>query len=591
MDGIPCIPDSAPFTPEQRQWLNGYFAGLFSRVPASSSPAAMPPPAVAAIPLTVLFGSQTGTSEALARRAAKSAGQRGFQATTADLGQVTLARLEKEKNVLLLTSTYGEGEPPDNAKALHAALKKATEGSETPLQQLAFSVCAFGDSNYVKFCQAGRDFDGFLEKLGGRRVSPRVECDLDYESRFASWLDAALAALNKGNPADTAATLPAVSVAAVSAPEPAPAAAEYSKKNPFLTPVRMVRRLNAIGSAKEVHHIEFSLEGSGLGYEPGDALGVVPQNCPRLVTEVLAALDCDGEEEVPAPEGGSISLRRALTEHYDLGRPSVKLLKLFPVLAGAGDDSIAASGHHHVVDMLVAARSSDDHRVPPAELVGALRRLQPRLYSISSSPAAHAGRVHLTVGAVRYEVGGRARQGVCSTFLADRAAVAGPVGVFIHANNNFRLPVNPDAPVIMIGPGTGIAPFRAFLHERRMRGMRGRNWLFFGDQHEATDFLYRDELMSFQREGILPRLDLAWSRDSSAKVYVQHRMLENAKEIWAWLEEGAHLYVCGDGSRMAKDVDVALHRIVETAGGKSPEQAALYVSGLRSARAYQRDVY
>ncbi|HEY4300694.1 MAG TPA: sulfite reductase subunit alpha [Candidatus Didemnitutus sp.] len=584
MDALPCIPESAPFSPEQRHWLNGFIAGLLSRSPGPApAPAA---PAVAPIPLTIVFGSQTGTAEGLAKRVAKAAAQRGFQSTVVDAAQLTLARLAADRNLLVLTSTYGEGEPPDNARALHAALKKAAETGDARLTGLAFSVCALGDTNYAQFCRAGHEFDSYLEKLGGRRAVPLVDCDLDYEARFASWLEAALGALAQGNRTDTSATLPLVSIQP--AAEPVAAPPEYSRKNPYLTPIRVVRRLNANGSAKEVHHIEFSLESSGLVYEPGDALGVVPQNCPRQVTEVLAALECDGEEEVPSPAGEPISLRRALTEHYDLGRPPARLLKLMPVPAiGSGDTTEA----HHVVDLLVAARTAGDPHLSPVDFVGALRGLQPRLYSISSAPSTHAGRVHITVGAVRYEAAGRARHGVCSTFLADRAAVAGPVGVFIHPNNNFRLPTDPDAPVIMVGPGTGIAPFRAFLHERRTRGMRGRNWLFFGDQHEATDFLYREELLAFQQEGGLHRLDLAWSRDASSKVYVQHRMLENAKELWTWLEQGAHIYVCGDGARMARDVDAALHRIVETAGGKSPEQAALYVSGLRSSRAYQRDVY
>ncbi len=573
------IPETAPFTLEQRAWLNGFVAGLVARLQPASAPTPASAPAAPARPLTILFGSQTGTAEALARKAAKEATKRGFAPVVADMATYTPAKLTGETGLLVITSTYGEGEPPDNAKALHAALR-AANAPKLPAS-LRYSVCALGDRNYTQFCQCGREFDGFLEKLGATRTLPHVECDLDEESKFTGWLDANLAALG-GDPA--AGPVPVVLPPKPEAVAATPVTAQesvYSKKNPFPTPARVIRRLNGVGSAKEVHHIEFSLEGSNLNYEPGDALGVMPQNCPRLVTEILSALDCDGEEEVPAANGAATTLRRALTEHYDLGKPSAELLAALSTPSGP-------AAPLHVIDALLGA---PDAGIVPVEFVRRLRKLQPRLYSISSSALAHPGRVHLTVGAVRYEAGGRARSGVCSTFLADRAAVAGSVGVFVHANPNFRLPATPDAPVIMVGPGTGIAPFRAFLHERRATGATGQNWLFFGDQHAATDFLYRDELEAFQRDGYLHRLDLAWSRDEEKKVYVQHRLLEHAKEIWSWLEAGAHFYVCGDASRMAKDVDAALHKIVETAGFKSPEQAALYVTGLRSARHYQRDVY
>ena len=331
--------------------------------------------------------------------------------------------------------------------------------------------------------------------------------------------------------------------------------------------------------------MEFDLADSGLNYEAGDALGVIPLNCPEQVAEVLAALGSDGEEAVPAPDGGDLPLRRALTECYDLGKPSAGLLNLCGVSTGGG----TAVALHHVVDVILARPGL---KPASADFVRTLKKIQPRLYSISSSPKAHAGQVHLTVGAVRYEKDGRARKGVCSTFLADRAAVGeARVGVFVHSNNAFRPPASGDTPMIMVGPGTGIAPFRAFLHERRAASARGKNWLFFGDQRAGCDFLYREELETLKAEGLLARLDLAFSRDQEEKIYVQHRMLENAAELFAWLEAGAHFYVCGDASRMARDVDLALHKVVETAGGKSAAEAAAYVQALRTARRYQRDVY
>lgn len=574
---VPLIPDNAPFSPAQRAWLNGFLAGVFSRSPAAGG-ALRPDSAAAALaPLTVLFGSQTGTAEGLAKKAAKEAGKRGFAATVLDMAQTDPAKLAHEKNLLVITSTYGDGEPPDNARALHTALKGATG---TPLASVRFAVCALGDTNYARFCQCGKDLDAWLEKLGATRITPRADCDLDYDAPFTKWLDAALSALSLNAGASLS-----PDPSATSGPKPPPADAEegYSRKHPFPAAVLAVRNLNGPGSAKEVNHVEFSLEGSGLVYEAGDALGVVPQNCPELVNDILAALGCDGEEAVSTP-AGELPLRRALTECFDLGKPAPEMLALVPALVGAASPTPSP---HHVLDVLLAAPA----KPAPADFVARLKKLQPRLYSISSSPKAHPGQVHLTVGAVRYEKDGRARKGVCSTFLAERALAAGKVGVFVHSNKAFRPPASGDVPMIMVGPGTGIAPFRAFLEERRATGARGRNWLFFGDQKAASDFLYREELEGMQASGLLTRLDLAFSRDQTAKIYVQHRMLENAAELYAWLEAGAHFYVCGDASRMAKDVDAALHQVIEKAGGKSPEQAAAYVQALKAAKRYQRDVY
>jgi sulfite reductase (NADPH) flavoprotein alpha-component len=587
MTTVPVIPDSAPFTAEQRAWLNGYLAGLFSRGsvdPVAARSAAQNASASAVKPLTILFGSQTGTAEGLAKRAAKEAGKRGFAATVMDMAAFTTAQLAQEQNVLVITSTYGDGEPPDNAKALHAALAVP---DAPKLPSLRFSICALGDTNYLQFCQCGKDFDARLAALGAQRVSPLVECDLDYEAKFIAWLDAALGLFSEGaaqtNPvaggADSAS--PATTETSLSA---------YSRANPFPALLLASRTLNAAGSAKQVQHVEFDLGDSGLVYEAGDALGVCAHNCPELVAEVLAALGCDGEEAVPAPDGSTIPLRRALTEFYDLGKPTAELLTLAAVPAGMGRVSdLPCSTPHHVVDILTAVAGL---KLPPPDFVKALKKLQPRLYSISSSPKAHPGHVHLTVGAVRYEKDGRPRKGVCSTFLADRAQPgATRVGVFVHTNKTFRPPAHGDTPMIMVGPGTGIAPFRAFLEERRATGAKGKNWLFFGDQRAATDFLYAGELAALQREGVLTRLDTAFSRDQTEKIYVQHRMLENAAELFAWLEAGAHFYVCGDASRMAKDVDAALHKVIETAGKKTPDETAAYVNALKASRRYARDVY
>jgi sulfite reductase (NADPH) flavoprotein alpha-component len=584
---VPVIPDSAPFTADQRAWLNGYLAGLFSRAPAPDVARLSGLTAQVAsktlTPLTVLFGSQTGTAEGLAKRAAKEAGKRGFAATALDMAQTDIAKLASEQNLLVIVSTYGDGEPPDSAKALHTQLSALN----SPLPALRFAVCALGDSNYVQFCKCGADFDLFLEKLGSTRVMPRVECDLEYEETFAAWLDAALTALAQGSHPGSSGSATPATPSTQSNPPTSTLETEtgFSRKNPFAAPLLSSRNLNSAGSAKQVQHVEFSLESSGLTYEAGDALGVFPQNCPALVDEVLAALGCDGEEAVAAPDGRTVPLRRALTEFYDLGKPPADLLTRCGAQHGGG----TAVALHHVVDVLLARPGL---KLSPVEFVGALRKLQPRLYSISSSPKAHANQVHLTVGAVRYEADGRPRKGVCSTFLADRVAPGeSRVGIFVHSNRAFRPPTSGDTPMIMVGPGTGIAPFRAFLHERRVTGARGRNWLFFGDQRAATDFLYRDEFATLMREGVLTRLDTAFSRDQPEKIYVQHRMFEHATELFAWLEAGAHFYVCGDAGRMAKDVDAALHTVITRAGGKTTEQAAAYVQALKAAKRYCRDVY
>ncbi len=578
MQNIPVIPDSAPFTPEQRAWLNGFLAGLFSR--GTVDPAVQAAPVGEALkPLTILFGSQTGTAESLAKRAAKEAGKHGFAATVMDMAQFSTSKLAQEKNLLVITSTYGDGEPPDNAKSLHAAL--AAPGAPS-LAGVHFSLCALGDTNYIQFCQCGKDFDDRLEKLGATRVSARVDCDLDYDKKFEAWLRDALAALGGVGAAATSAV-----AAETIKTAPAETAPGYSRKNPFPAALRCSRLLNASGSAKEVRHVEFSLEGSGLAYAPGDALGVFPQNCPELVGEVLSALGCDGEEAVPVPAGGTTSLRHALTAHYDLGKPSAELIARYAAPASGGGAATATAVLH--VSDVVAVRP--ETRLAPVDFVRLLRPLQPRLYSISSSLQAHPGQVHLTVGAVRYEAHGRARKGVCSTFLADRCTPGAAVPVFVHHNTAFKLPADSNVPIIMVGPGTGIAPFRAFLQERRAAGAKGKNWLFFGDQRAATDFLYQDELAAFQRDGLLTHLDTAFSRDQPEKIYVQHRMLEGAHQLYAWLEAGAYFYVCGDASRMAKDVDAALHKIIEISGGKTPAQAADYVQALKAARRYARDVY
>ncbi len=601
MPQIPFIPENAPFNAEQRQWLNGWLAGLFSDASGQAANAMAGLSAAPAKPLTVLYGSQTGTAEGLAKKTGAEAKKRGFAPRLVCMDKFESVDLAKEKNVLVITSTYGDGDPPDNAQEFWNYLKSDTA---PPLPQLHFSVLALGDTNYSAFCEFGKKCDERFEQLGAQRVVPRVDCDVDYDAPAKAWTDAVFQALAgssgamDGKDPDSESPLRPSSPYSPSSPS-SPSDPTYSKKNPFPARLLANRLLNAPGSDKEVRHYEISLAGSGLSYEVGDALGVLPSNCPALVGDLLAALGFDGEEAVKMPEGPETSLRLALSQHYDITRPSGDLLKAAAERGAAGgelagmldparkDDLKKWLWGREVIDVI----SGLAQKFSAAEFIAMLKKLQPRLYSISSSPKAHPDEVHLTIAAVRYDGQGRPRKGVCSTFLADRCADHTPVPVFVQVSHGFRLPESGDVPVIMCGPGTGIAPFRAFLEEREAVGAKGRNWLLFGDQKRATDFLYREQLEAWLASGHLARLDLAFSRDQAEKIYVQNRMLENAAELWAWLQDGAHFYVCGDASRMAKDVDAALHLIVATAGSMSKEAAAAYIQKLKTDKRYQRDVY
>lgn len=594
---VPVLPDSAPFTPEQRAYLNGFLAGLFSYAPVSGANPAGVPTAEPLLPLMILFGSQTGNAEKLAKRIAKEAGKRGFAPAVHDLAGTTPAQLTGVANLLVVTSTYGDGEPPDNAKAFWKNLQ--TESAPT-LAHSRYAVCALGDSSYPRFCQFGRDLDARLEALGARRVYPRQDCDVEYDQAFAQWLDVALASFGPGSASGDPS---AIGRGAAFGDTPTgngqrTTDPSWSRANPYPARLMINHRLSGVGSGKDIRHLEIALGDSGLEYQPGDALGVWPTNCPALVDDVLAALGCDGEEAVGGRDGAETSLRQALLRDYEIHRTSVPLLQAAAGRSAdhelkrfaTGETNGDATRFLHGRDVLDLLRACPQAGFSANDFVALLRKLQPRLYSISSSAKAHPGAVHLTVSTVRYEARDRVRKGVCSTFLAERVGPDAPLPVFLHPNAAFRPPA-PEVPLIMIGPGTGIAPFRAFLEERRAIGARGRNWLFFGDQREATDFLYRVELEEFLRDGLLNRLDLAWSRDQPEKIYVQHRMLDQAAELWRWIDEGAAVYVCGDAVRMARDVDEALALVVQRGGGRTSEQAGQFLDQLRAARRYQRDVY
>jgi sulfite reductase (NADPH) flavoprotein alpha-component len=578
MTNAPYIPDSAPFSEDQRAWLNGYLAGLYSSDGDANNFAL-----VAAAPVTILFGSQTGTAETLSKKAAKQLKAANCEPTIVDMGDVSAEELQAVENLLIITSTYGEGEPPDNAQALHAALM----GDGAPkLEATRFSVMGLGDSSYPDFCRCSKEFDARLEALGAQRLAPMVEADGDPDDPFSEWLGAVQAVLGEAGSSD----------AAVVEPESDSDEPEFHRKNPFPATLLKTENLNKEGSSKVTHHVEISLEGSGLDYEVGDALGVYPENNARLVDEIIEAAGFAPEELAPVPVGGDLPVFEALRFHYDVSvltetflLACARLTKneaLQSIVSDEAKRKEYLSGRG-LVDPII----DFGVKFPTTEyLVAPLKSLNPRLYSISSSPKAHPGEVHLTVGKVTYDLHGRERMGVCSTYLAEHK-LDRPVKVYMHANKAFRLTENDDAPAIMIGPGTGIAPFRAFLEEREARGAKGKNWLFFGDQHAATDFLYEDQIDRWMKSGLLTKLDTAFSRDQKEKIYVQNRIIEHAIEFFQWLEEGGSIYICGDASRMAKDVDAAIHKAVELAGNKSEDEAKAYVEALKKGKRYLRDVY
>lgn len=598
LNQIPFIPETAPFNSEQRAWLNGFLAGLLSpTAPAQATPEGTNgDPRPAGAPLLVLFGSQTGTAEGLAKKFAKEAQQRGFAPRVLSLNDCEPAALAQTAKAVIISSTWGDGDPPDNAMKFWAWL-----GAETAprLEKLQFAVLGLGDKNYADFCGASKKFDARLETLGARRLVDRGECDADYEASAKVWMDRLWGKLCLSADSSQSSVVAANGhqIAATDHQLLTTDKCVYSKSNPF--PAQLLKNvlLNKPGSAKEVRHYELSLQESGLNYEVGDALGVMPENCPELVNDLLALLNCHGDEPVKVGEF-SVTVGEAFAGQFDVTKPSRELLGTIANAIPDGDLAplLATERAADLKKWLWGRDVIDLLRLLPVpmtvlELLPLLRKLAPRLYSISSSAKAHPGEVHVTVGTVRYESFGRSRKGVASTFLADRVGNRESIKIYVQPSHGFKLPANGDTPIIMVGPGTGLAPFRAFLEERQAIGARGKNWLFFGDQCRASDFLYEEQLTVWHRDGLLTRLDLAFSRDQAEKIYVQHRMLEQAVQIWSWLEAGAHFYVCGDASRMAKDVDAVLHTIIEQAGGKSADEAKRYVEKLRTQKRYQRDVY
>nr|WP_314144791.1 bifunctional nitrate reductase/sulfite reductase flavoprotein subunit alpha [uncultured Rhodococcus sp.] len=593
--GTPTLPSQTPLSPETHAWLDGVLAGLFSRRPDTDGAT----PGVSADtadpgrrPVLLLWASQTGTAEEYAQSCLSHLRGAGLTIAEHSMDTFTVDRLPAESDVLIVSSTTGDGEAPDNGATFWDSL---VAESEAKLPGIRYAVLAFGDSSYADFCGHGRRIDERLTELGARRLLERVDCEPDYESEAAAWLDAVVDRLRRDD--NTTADEARVESAARTVPQTRAEPERYSKKSPLVTTLVRNRVLTARGSVKDVRQFGFHLPDGTLEYEVGDALGVWPRNSDAYVDEWLAATGLDSDAAVDLAGYGSMSLRTALSRHLEIARATPDLLKF--VHRRTADDDLEAMLHpdnkHALSDWMWGRQSIDVLAAHPVrasvdDWLGVLKPLQPRLYSISSSPKENPNEVQVTVSAVRYNVHGVPRRGVCSTYLADHASNH-DVGIFVQKTSHFKPPDDPTTPMIMVGPGTGVAPFRAFLHERRALGHTGHNWLFFGEQHADTDFYYRDELTAMLSDGSLNRLDVAFSRDQKDKVYVQDRMREHGAELWNWIHRGAHFYVCGDASRMAKDVDAALKGVVAQHGKLAPSSAEAYVKALAAEKRYVRDVY
>ncbi|AXL55525.1 sulfite reductase [NADPH] flavoprotein, alpha-component [Klebsiella pneumoniae] len=572
------------FTPTQLAWVSGYFWGVLNQ--QSGTAVAAPAPAAEVPTITLISASQTGNARRVAEALRDDLLAAKLNVKLVNAGDYKFKQIAAEKLLVVVTSTQGEGEPPEEAVALHKFLfsKKAPK-----LDGTAFAVFGLGDTSYEFFCQSGKDFDNKLAELGAERLLDRVDADVEYQAAAAEWRARVVEALKARAPVAAPAQL--ATSGAVNDIHTSP----YTKEAPLTATLSVNQKITGRNSEKDVRHIEIDLGDSGLRYQPGDALGVWYQNDPQLVKELVELLWLKGDEPVTV-EGKNLPLSEALQWHFELTVNTATIVENYATLTRS-ESLLPLVGDKAQLQQYAAATPIVDMvRFSPAQLdaealIGLLRPLTPRLYSIASSQAEVESEVHVTVGVVRYEIEGRARAGGASSFLADRVEEDGEVRVFIEHNDNFRLPANPETPVIMIGPGTGIAPFRAFMQQRAADGAQGKNWLFFGNPHFTEDFLYQVEWQSYVKEGLLTRIDLAWSRDQQQKIYVQDKLREQGAELWRWINDGAHIYVCGDANRMAKDVENTLLEVIAEYGAMDAEAADEFLSELRVERRYQRDVY
>ncbi|ELY2622533.1 NADPH-dependent assimilatory sulfite reductase flavoprotein subunit [Cronobacter malonaticus] len=573
------------FTPTQLAWLSGYFWGMVNQQPGA---AAVQTPAAPASVITLISASQTGNARRVAEALRDDLLAAQLNVNLVNAGDYKFKQIAQEKLLIVVASTQGEGDPPEEAVALHKFLlsKKAPK-----LDGTAFAVFGLGDTSYEHFCQAGKDFDTRLAELGAERLLDRVDADVEYQAAAQAWRQRVVDVLKARVPKEAPSQVAITASGAVNLVDSTP----YTKESPLTATLSVNQKITGRHSEKDVRHIEIDLGDAGLRYQPGDALGVWYQNDPALVQELLELLWLKGDEPVTVGEK-TLPLSEALQWHFELTVNTAAIVENYATLTRSEALLPLVGDKAKLQDYAARTPIVDMVRFAPAQLeaeqlTGLLRPLTPRLYSIASSQAEVENEVHITVGVVRFDIEGRPRAGGASSYLADRLEEDGEVRVFIEHNDNFRLPATPETPVIMIGPGTGIAPFRAFMQQREADGATGKNWLFFGNPHFTEDFLYQVEWQRYVKEGLLTRIDLAWSRDQDHKIYVQDKIREQGAELWRWIQEGAHLYVCGDANRMAKDVEQALLEVIAAYGGMDAEAADEYLSELRVERRYQRDVY
>lgn len=575
---------TAGIQPDQMIWLNGYFQGLAGGVTVGAGvPAAQPEVTAEKLPLTILYGTHTGRSKALAKVLCEKASAQNIECVTKPMDDYKTKQLKDEKNVLVIVSTHGEGEPPEMAEDFHEFIT----GKRAPkLDGLNYSVLALGDKSYKLFCQTGVEIDEAFKKAGANELVPIVKCDVDYEEDAAKWTEDVLNELEKLQPEPSAQPLQKASVKEEEV--------VYSRKNPFKSTVLDKTRITGRDSDKEVYHLELSLEGSGIKYEPGDALGVIAQNPLQLVKDIIKSLGVINNEVVET-RIGKLQFNEALEHHYEITTLTRDVIEKYAEKTGLKEvqdilEDEEKLDHylygHDVLDLLQEYPA----KLTATEFLEVLRPLPPRLYSISSSQESVEDEVHITVSRVRYENKGRKRYGACSTFLADRLEVDETALIYIDKNPNFRLAENGN-PIIMVGAGTGIAPYRAFLQQREVENKKGKSWLFFGERRFSSDFLYQVEWQKYLKKGYLEKIDLAFSRDQDEKVYVQHKLKEQQEEVFNWLQNGASFYLCGDMKYMARDVQQTLLDIIKTQGGMTDKKARAYFKKLKKEKRFMADVY
>ena len=579
-------------TPLQLAWLSGYAwsqaSGVEQQVAGQHLAANLTALSVEPFSITVLSGSQTGNAKSVADKVAEELTEAGIAVKRVALKDYKAKTITDEKYLLLVTSTQGEGEPPEEGVVLH----KLLNGKKAPkLTNLQFAVLGLGDSSYPNFCQAGKDFDQRFAELGATRLFERVDADLDYSATADKWIRDIVAIVKE----KAAQASPIVQRIATATTAPVAKESQYNKVNPFPATLITNQKITGRQSDKDVRHLEFDLAGSDLHYQAGEALGVWFDNDPKLVDEILSLVQIDPTTEVTI-EGKTHTISTALLSYLELTQNTPAFVKGYAALAHNEQLNDLVADNQALQELVQRTPIVDVLYKFPAkltaeQLVSLLRPLTPRLYSISSSPAEVGEEVHLTVGVVRFEHEGRARSGAASSFLADRVEEDGAVRVFVEHNDNFRLPNDTTKPIIMVGSGTGVAPFRAFMQQRVADEASGKNWLIFGNPHFASDFLYQTEWQQFAKDGFLHKYDFAWSRDQEKKIYVQDKIRENSATLWQWLQEGAYFYVCGDAAKMAKDVEQALLEVIAKEGNLSPDEAEDYLNELREEKRYQRDVY